>query len=37
MIDPENCFSYRFYNDSCVKLEDDMLLKDLRVLGGRKL
>ncbi|CAD8140373.1 unnamed protein product [Paramecium octaurelia] len=37
-IDPKaNIFSYRFYRESCLELEEGLLVKDLRVIEGRKL
>ncbi|CAK72625.1 unnamed protein product (macronuclear) [Paramecium tetraurelia] len=37
-IDPKgNLFSYRFYRESCLELEEGLLVKDLRVIEGRKL
>ncbi|CAD8054137.1 unnamed protein product [Paramecium sonneborni] len=37
-IDPKsNLFSYRFYRESCLEIEEEFLIKDLRVIEGRKL
>lgn len=37
-IDPKaNLFSYRFYRENCLELEEGLLVKDLRVIEGRKL
>ena len=38
ILDPDNKFiSYRMYRDSCVKTEDGIFIKDLRVFGNRKI
>jgi CTD small phosphatase-like protein 2 len=38
ILDPENKYiSYRLYRDSCMKTEDGIFIKDLRVFGNRKL
>lgn len=38
ILDPENQYiSYRLYRDSCMKTEDGIFIKDLRVFGNRKL
>ncbi|CAD8047513.1 unnamed protein product [Paramecium sonneborni] len=38
LIDPEGTiFQYRFYRDSCIEVEDGLFVKDLRIIGNRKL
>lgn len=38
ILDPEHKYiSYRLYRDSCMKTEDGIFIKDLRVFGNRKL
>ncbi|CAD8046875.1 unnamed protein product [Paramecium sonneborni] len=37
-IDPkQTLFSYRFYRESCLELEEGIFVKDLRAIEGRKL
>lgn len=38
LIDPERTiFQYRFYRDSCIEVEEGLFVKDLRIIGNRKL
>lgn len=38
VLDPENKYiSYRLYRESCIKTEDGIFIKDLRVFGNRQL
>lgn len=38
LIDPDRTiFQYRFYRDSCIEVEEGLFVKDLRIIGNRKL